>query len=271
MTITTFTVVVGRCATPCSSAGGHCRHARRLWPPLEQPGHARAAAETAGCRFGRRRSRRRARPQLRRGGRADCQAANQRGKFALGGSVGLSVGLSGLVWSGIDLLSWSALPRLVCACRWPVPETGFWVLRRLFAKVGPQRCLCVFMSTARPSSRLSIARSAPSFILAPVHAVEVNRRCLVGAWAWDFARAAATRSALCAVLVVFLRCVGCFSCLNGTDRSFCGLRQRARQRRPPATSASDARQRRPPAGHTKPRDSTRNQRAMSDVAPACPL
>ena len=109
------------------------------------------------------------------------------------------------------------------------------------------------MSTARPSSRLSIARSAPSFILAPAHAVEVNRRCLVGAWAWDFARAAATRSALCAVLVVVLRCVGCFSCLNGTDRSFCGLRQRARQRRPPATSASDARQRRPPAGHTKPR------------------
>jgi hypothetical protein len=109
------------------------------------------------------------------------------------------------------------------------------------------------MSTARPSSRLSIARSAPSFILAPAHAVEVNRRCLVGAWAWDFARAAATRSALCAVLVVVLRCVGCFSCLNGTDRSFCGLRQRARQRRPPATPASDARQRRPPAGHTKPR------------------
>ena len=96
------------------------------------------------------------------------------------------------------------------------------------------------MSTARPTSRLSIARSAPSFILAPAHAVEVNRRCLVGAWAWDFARAAATRSALCAVLVVVLRCVGCFSCLNGTDRSFCGLRQRARQRRPPA-------------GHTKPR------------------
>ena len=103
------------------------------------------------------------------------------------------------------------------------------------------------MSTARPSSRLSIARSAPSFILAPAHAVEVNRRCLVGPWAWDFARAAATRSALCAVLVVVLRCVGCCSCLNGTGRSFCGLRQRARQRRPPATPASNARQRRPPA------------------------
>ena len=46
--------------------------------------------------------------------------------------------------------------------------------------------------------------------------------------------------------------VGCFSCLHGTGRSFCGLRQRARQRRPPATPASDARQRRLPAGHTKP-------------------
>ena len=120
MTTTTFTVVVGRCATPCSSAGGHCRHARRLWPPLEQPGHACAVAETAGCRLGRRRSRRRARPQLRRGGRADCQAADRRGKFALGGSVGLSVGLSGLVWSGdrppVLVCSASARLRLSLAC-----------------------------------------------------------------------------------------------------------------------------------------------------------
>ena len=80
MTITTSTRRWVRCATPFDSACGHCRHARRrLWPPLEQPGHACAAAETASCRLGRRRSRRRARPQLRRGGRADCQAADRRG------------------------------------------------------------------------------------------------------------------------------------------------------------------------------------------------
>ena len=156
MTITTFTVVVGRCATPCGSAGGHCRHARRLWPPLEQPGHARAAVETAGYRLGRRRSRRRARPQLRRGGRADCQAADRRGKFALGGSVGLSVGLSVGSGRGIEpVVLVCVLSGCLCVlrlCVSGVSESGFFCLRPcLCAEVGLRLCVCAPFGAIPPS------------------------------------------------------------------------------------------------------------------------
>ena len=116
---------------------------------------------------------------------------------------------------------------------------------RILRSVRIDFCACLWAQLVHQVASLPLAPLPHSFSL------QLTRwRCLVGACAWDFARAVATWSALFAVLVV---CdVGCFSCLHGTGRSFCVLRQRARQRRPPATPASDARQRRLPAGHTKP-------------------
>ena len=118
-------------------------------------------------------------------------------------------------------------------------------------KVGPHRFLCVFMGTTRPSSRLSTARSAPSFILSPAHAVEVScRRLCLGFRACCRHLECAVRCfggfAMWVVLVAFMELVGLFVGFASEPASD------ARQRRPPATPASDARQRRLPAGHTKP-------------------
>ena len=118
-------------------------------------------------------------------------------------------------------------------------------------KVGPHRFLCVFMGTTRPSSRTSTARSAPSFILSPAHAVEVScRRLCLGFRACCRHLECAVRCfggfAMWVVLVAFMELVGLFVGFASEPASD------ARQRRPPATPASDARQRRLPAGHTKP-------------------
>ena len=102
------------------------------------------------------------------------------------------------------------------------------------------------MGTTRPSSRLSTARSAPSFILSPAHAVEVScRRLCLGFRACCRHLECAVRCfggfAMWVVLVAFMELVGLFVGFASEPASD------ARQRRPPATPASDARQRRPPA------------------------
>ena len=107
------------------------------------------------------------------------------------------------------------------------------------------------MGTTRPSSRFSTARSAPSFILSPAHAVEVScRRLCLGFRACCRHLECAVRCfggfAMWVALVAFMELVGLFVGFASEPASD------ARQRRPPATPASDARQRRLPAGHTKP-------------------
>ena len=104
-------------------------------------------------------------------------------------------------------------------------------------KVGPHRFLCVFMGTTRPSSRLSTARSAPSFILSPAHAVEVScRRLCLGFRACCRHLECAVRCfggfAMWVVLVAFMELVGLFVGFASEPASD------ACQRRPPATPAS---------------------------------
>ena len=71
--------------------GGGCG---RVW----SSGHARAVAETAGCRLGSRRSRRSARLELRRRARAAAEGADRQGKSPpVGRSVAWSVARSVLV------------------------------------------------------------------------------------------------------------------------------------------------------------------------------
>ena len=102
---------LGVCGWLVSSLDGafgsqHGQHWRRT----------RAAAETAGCCLGRRRSRRKELRWMRRRARAARCGAHRQSKFALGGSVGLSVGRSVGSGPAIDLPSWSVSCRVVCAC-----------------------------------------------------------------------------------------------------------------------------------------------------------
>ena len=174
-----------------------------------------------------------------------------------------------MVWSGgqppVLICSASARLRLSMAC----PQSRVWGVAARGAsshlKVGPHRFLCVFMGTTRLSSRLSTARSAPSFILSPAHAVEVScRRLCLGFRACCRHLECAVRCfggfAMWVALVAFMELVGLFVGFASEPASD------ARQRRPPATPASDACQR-----ATRSHHSTRNQRAMPEVAPSCPL
>ena len=120
-------------------------------------GHARAAAETAGCRLGRRR-RDRPRAQLRRPReRPGRQAANRRGKVrsrwvcrSLGGSVGR-------VWSGdrtcrLGLCLVGLSVRAAALCFRGLSESGFFCLSPcLCAEVGLRLCVCAPFGAIPPS------------------------------------------------------------------------------------------------------------------------
>ena len=102
------------CTLPLAAAlaaargrGGGCG---RVW----SSGHARAVAETAGCRLGSRRSRRRARLELRRRARADAEGGHRRGKSPPGRSLGRLVGRSVGSGRAFDFLWWCALSGVVC-------------------------------------------------------------------------------------------------------------------------------------------------------------
>ena len=87
--------------------GGGCG---RAW----SSGHARAVAETAGCRLGSRRSRRRARLELRRRARAAAEGAHRQGMSPPGRSLGRLVGRSVGSSRAFDFLCWCALSGVVC-------------------------------------------------------------------------------------------------------------------------------------------------------------
>ena len=135
------------CALPLAAAlaaargrGGGCG---RVW----SSGHARAVAETAGCRLGRRRSRRRPRLQLRRRARAPLIDRQFEVSALSGGSVGRLCGSGGRVWSG------DRSPSLVCVfsgrlCvlgsgfRW-FPKQDFCVSRNFFTSGGQSAAVFV--------------------------------------------------------------------------------------------------------------------------------
>jgi len=103
-----------RCALPLEAVlaaargrGGGCG---RVW----SSGHARAVAETAGCRLGSRRSRRRARLELRRRARAAAEGADRQGMSPPGRSLGRLVGRSVGSGRAFDFLWWCALSGVVC-------------------------------------------------------------------------------------------------------------------------------------------------------------
>ena len=133
---------LGVCGWLVSSLDGafgsqHGQHWRRT----------RAAAETAGCRLGRRRSRRKELRWMRRRARAARCGAHRQGKFALGGSVGLSVGRSVMSGRGSDLPSWFALSGLVFGV-WgsgfgQSPEQEFWASRLFFSSLGRSAAVLV--------------------------------------------------------------------------------------------------------------------------------
>ena len=126
---------------------------------LDRPsssGHARAAAETAGCRLGSLRSRRRARHQLRRRPRADHQATDRRGKVSLGRLCGCASGPIGkvgtcgrsspilVVWVGSPASGWlvfSIFPR---------KEKNLWALLSCqAANLGSCSCACWHVSSVK--------------------------------------------------------------------------------------------------------------------------
>ena len=138
-------------------------------------GHARAAAETAGCRLGRRRSRRKELRWMRRRARAARCGAHRQGKFALGGSVGLSVGRSVMSGRGSDLPSWFALSELVFGV-WgsgfgQSPEQEFWASRLFFSSLGRSAAVLV--------RRIYSGLVAFAGVRSP-RRVSWNRRC----WVW---------------------------------------------------------------------------------------
>ena len=134
-----YTAIVGSC-------GGLARPRRRAWPPLVTA-HARAAAETAGCRLGHRRSRRRA-PNSAAPSTSSPLIDRQFEVSALsGGPVGRLCGSGGRVWSGFDLPPWSVSSRVVCACwgsgfRW-FPKQDLCVSRNFFASGGQSAAVFV--------------------------------------------------------------------------------------------------------------------------------
>ena len=157
---------LGVCGWLVSSLDGafgsqHGQHWRRT----------RAAAETAGCRLGRRRSRRKELRWMRRRARAARCGAHRQGKFALGGSVGLSVGRSVGSGPAIDLPSWSVSCRVVCAC-WgsvfPGSRNQDFLSPPLFVCGGRSAavCLCAFWRNSSveepPCSSLPLSRSFSS-------------------------------------------------------------------------------------------------------------
>ena len=122
--------------------------------------HVRAAAETAGCRLGRRRSRRGA-PNSAAPSTSSSLIDRQFEVSALsGGSVGRLCGSGGRVWSG------DRSPSLVCVFSgrlcvlglWVslVPETGFCLRTSSRLVVGPRLCLCVSFDPTPLSSSSSV-------------------------------------------------------------------------------------------------------------------
>ena len=114
---------------------------------------------------------------MRRRARAARCGAHRQGKFALGGSVGLSVGRSVGSGPAIDLPSWSVSFRAVCGC-WASgfcqsSETGIWVSRLFFVSLGRSAALFVRVCWHDSSGESALCSfpSAPSFVLVWAHAV----------------------------------------------------------------------------------------------------
>ena len=105
-------------------------------------GHARAVAETAGCRLGSRRSRRRPRLQLRWRARAAAERAHRRGKVALGRLCVCQWACRSSMWSCGRSSSLVCVfsGRLFCAC-W---GSGFrWDPKQDLLGLGASSCLFV--------------------------------------------------------------------------------------------------------------------------------
>ena len=169
-------------------------------------GHARAAAEMAGCRLGSRRSRGRARLELRRRARAAAEDAHRQGRSPPGRSLGRLVGRSVGSGRAFDFLCWCALSGVVCAgwgSGFPCPRIldsyGRSAFVRVSSSVIDAVCACLL---ARLLRRVGPCFSRPGPFV-----------CLVLARAWcgiaggstrllavitHHARAASARGALCA-------------------------------------------------------------------------
>ena len=132
------------------------RPRRRAWPPLVTA-DACAAAETAGCRLGRRRSRRRA-PNSAAPASSSPLIDRQFEVSALsGGSVGRLCGSGGRVWSG------DRSPSLVCVFSGRLCVLGLWILFGLETGLFVSRGLFVSVCPPGTSARFCNVPGAGAF------------------------------------------------------------------------------------------------------------
>ena len=211
-----YAAIVGSC-------GGLARPRRRTWPPLVTA-HARAAAEMAGCRLGRRRSRRRA-PNSAAPSTSSPLIDRQFEISALsGGSVGRLCGSGGRVWSGGRSLSLVCVfsGRLCVLGLWVslVPERGFGLRTSSRLVVSLRLCLCVFVNTTPLLSPPPVL-SFRSLVRSRFGSRNRGHGGVFSALGCGVTRVPPPLAVRCALFSVDGR-VGCFSCLNGIGRSFCG-------------------------------------------------
>ena len=160
--------------------GGGCG---RVW----SSGHARAVAETAGCRLGSRRSRRRARLELRRRARAAGEGAHRQGMSPPGRSLGRSLGRSVGPGRAFDFLWWCALSGVVCGgwgSGFPCPRIlDFMGVPPLFASRllswTLYVCACWHDSFVelRLASRVPVSSSVSSWLARGVESPVARRGC----------------------------------------------------------------------------------------------
>ena len=204
----TIALLVAAALAAARGRGGGCG---RVW----SSGHARAAAETAGCRLGRRRSHRRPRTSAAPSTSSPLIGRHRRGSTvceSLG--LGLSVEDGGVVDRSPSWWSTSRPSGLVASPSRNTRICGTWpsaLLSRLVFCHG--RCMCASMDATPPSSRASLLVSRSLRRPRPGSRATCNRWWRVRAHCWLITRRARGLGVRCALFSVDGG-VGCFSWLN---------------------------------------------------------
>ena len=246
--------------------GGGCG---RVW----SSGHARAVAETAGCRLGSRRSRRRARLELRRRARAAAEGAHRQGMSPPGRSLGRLVGRSVGSGRAFDFLWWCALSGVVCGgwgSGFPCPRIlDFMGVPPLFASRllswTLYVCACWHDSFVelRLASRVPVSSSVSSWLARGIAIAGGSTRLLA-----VITRVPPRLAVRCALFSVFVG-VGRFSGDNKIGRLFGGASLLRASPSGFAFGASPSGFASSP-GPARTHDSTQNPWAMPGVVPEFP-